>query len=203
MRVTLLWVGWLMMPAALGAQGRSPGGLDEASARLVEAIVWQAQADGLPADALRSKVAEGLSKGAGGPRIVEAVRRLDQRMRRASAALGAGASAAELIAGGAVLELGVPDAALGSLRATRADGSVASALVGLAFLVQRGMPVERSVPLVRELLEARVTEADFTRFRRLVEQDVRSGAPTAGAAEARARAWTRSGETARVPEFRP
>jgi hypothetical protein len=180
------------------AQGR-PGEtrLDEPTARAIEALVQQARAEGLPADPLRNKAIEGASKGADGARIVEAVRRLHERMRRAAVALGPGTSAAELVAAAAVLDVSVPDASLVALRVVRPGRSIASGLVGLAFLVQRGVAVERAVGLVRELLIADVNDTDFTRFRRLVEQDIRAGASAAGAAEVRTRAWIRHGVAVR------
>jgi hypothetical protein len=42
------------------------------------------------------------------------------------------------------------------------------------------------------MLDARASDADFARFRELVDQDVRAGAPIGNAARARARAFTRS-----------
>ncbi len=162
--------------------------LDPETAAAVEAILREAESDGLPPAPLRNKAFEGASKGADRARIVETVRRMHQRMRRAAAALG-GASPAELVAAVSAIDLGVPDSGIAALRRARPDGSVAGALVGLAFLVQRGAPVDRSVAVVRTLLSARASDADFTRFRRLVEEDLRAGAPAAGAAEARARAY--------------
>lgn len=195
--VTALWVA-LASAGSANAQSRPAElRLDERTVRAIEALVQQAVAEGLPADPLLNKGIEGVSKGADGARIVEAVRRLHERLRRASGALGPGTSAAELVAAAAVLDVSVPDESLVALRAARPRHSIASALVGLAFLVQRGAPVDRAVALVRELLRAEVGESDFIRFQRLVEQDLRAGASAAGAAEVRARAWISHGVAVR------
>lgn len=191
LRVLILLLG--ATPAVAQTETR----LDPAVAAFVAEAVARAEAEGLPGAPLRSKALEGASKGADAAAIRRAVERLAERLRNAQAALGS-ATDAELVAAAALLDLGVPERTLTTLRAERPDRPIAGALVGHAFLVQRGVPVERSTELVRAMLAASVTERDFAQFQRLVEQDVLAGAPVHGAAQARARAFIEHGGRIRM-----
>jgi hypothetical protein len=195
MRHRIPTVAAILLAFAAGgvmAQDALSGRLDAPTATAVRGIIAGATAEGLPAEPLRNKALEGASKGADGARIVTAVEQLLGRLREGRVALGGNATTAELVSAAAVLDLGVAPKAVSGLRAARPDEPLASALVGLAFLVQRGASVDGSVTLVREMLDARASDADFARFRELVDQDVRAGAPIGNAARARARAFTRS-----------
>lgn len=190
----------LATAAGTAAQDRLAERLDSTTLRAVEALLDRATADGIAAGPLRNKALEGAGKGAAGPAIVHAVEGLYLRMDAAKRALGGKATPDEQVAGAALLDFGVDTVALATLREAAADRSTTSALVGLAFLVQRGVPASRSVPLVRRMLEARATEADFATFQKLVDEDVRAGLPAAGAADARGRAIIRHGASLRSRE---
>lgn len=177
--------------------------LDSVTLRAVMQRVEMARAEGLPVEPLRNKALEGASKSASGPQIEAAVDRLLERLRQGRATLGDRASTPELVAAAAVLDLGVESSALGVLHRAAPDRSIASALVGLAFLVQRGAQADRSTALLEGMLQARASDADFARFQTLVEQDVRAGAPITGAAHARARAFIEHGGRVRAPSSEP
>jgi hypothetical protein len=165
--------------------------LDANTARQVGALVDSARRASLPTEPLVQKALEGASKGATAPVIISATRALLGRLAAARDALGQRTTESELVAGAAALAIGAPPAALRSLHDERPDGSVAAALVGLSFLLQRGVPADGSVEILRSMLRARLDDADFTTLQRLVDQDVRSGAPAADAAAVRARALIR------------
>jgi hypothetical protein len=188
-RVLLLLCTALAWPTALRAQDARLGArLDGATASAVAAVVDSARNAGLPTEPLVQKALEGASKGADGARIAAAVRRLAQRLGAARSALGAGAREDELVAGAAALELGAGTTTLARLRAQQPDRPIAAALVGLSFLLQRGVPAQGSLDIVRSMLEARLSDADFSALQRLIDQDVRAGATAADAASTRARA---------------
>jgi hypothetical protein len=172
--------------------------LDAPTARAVAALVDSAHAHAIPAEPLIQKALEGESKGAGGEAITAAVRRLSARLATARQALGAQAADAELVAAAAAMELGADAENLRSVRAQRPQGSLTGPLVGLAFLLQRGVPPKGSVEIVRSMLEARLSDTEFAALQRLVDQDIMAGAPAAAAAEVRARALIQHG-----PQLRP
>ncbi|HUF70699.1 MAG TPA: hypothetical protein VMM79_18770 [Longimicrobiales bacterium] len=178
----------IAVPAVASAQVRAAGTLDSASISAIDRIVAEAGGAGLPIEPLRNKVAEGISKGADGELIVRAVDRLRQRLGRAAAALGEAATTPDLVAAAALLDLGITDTHLRHIRAARPGQPVASALVGLAFLVQRGAGTDGAVGIVVDMLNARVSDAEFDRFRETVSRDVQAGASVTGAARARASA---------------
>jgi hypothetical protein len=165
--------------------------LDPAIVPGVSALVDSARAEGLPVEPLVQKALEGGAKGAGPLAIQQAVHRLLARLRTAHDAVGDSATEPELVAAAATLELGASPSALRALREERWEGSLAAPLMGFAFLLQRGVPPDGSLEIVRSMLQARLTDADFSALRRLVDQDVRAGAPPADAATVRSRALIR------------
>jgi hypothetical protein len=175
-----------VVPAAAAAQDGAR--LDHASAAAVERLLEEARAARLPVEPLRHKVAEGLSKGAAGPLIVRAVERLRDRLAVAASALGEDASAPDLVAGAALMDLGITGMHLRRIRSARPDRPVASALIGLAFLVQHGAGTEGAVSIVYDMLIARVSDTEFDRFRETLARDIEAGAPVTGVMRARATA---------------
>src|SRR2546428_3155761 len=94
--------------------------LDPDTRAQVTAVVDWARLAGLPAEPLIQRALEGATKGAPGPRIVTAVRRLSTDLGTARAALGDEASAPELEAGVAALRAG----------ATRKSSPISTACAG-------------------------------------------------------------------------
>jgi hypothetical protein len=178
-----------VLPTFVRAQEPATTRVKPDVARVIDAIVDNAVAAGLPPAPLRNKALEGASKGADGDRIIAVVRHLRDRLATARDVLGPGTTEAEYVAAAAALDVGASPASLAELRTARPGGSIAGGLVGLVFLVQRGAASSLATGIVRDLLAARATDLDFDRFRHLVEQDVRAGAPVGSAAQARARAF--------------
>jgi hypothetical protein len=178
----------------VGAQdARLTQRLDAMTAHAVSAIVDSARAAGLPSEPLVQKALEGASKRASGEQIASAVRRLHARLAAARSALGAGAAEAELVAAAAVLDLGASADGLRDLREPKIDRSLAGPLVGLAYLIQRGVAPDASLEIVRSMLRAKLSDTEFVALQRLVDQDIRAGAPAADAASMRARALIQHG----------
>lgn len=167
--------------------------LDATTAHAVAEIIDSARAQHLPFEPLIQKALEGGSKGASAEMIVAAVRRLATRLQVARNSLGADATEAELVAGAAALDLGADTQSLRSLRAQKPEGGLTGPLMGLAYLLQRGVPPKGSADIVRSMLEAHLSDAEFATLQRLVDQDIQAGAPAAAAAEVRSRALIQHG----------
>src|SRR3989442_3767824 len=109
----------LLIAAQVGAQDPRLDRLDPDTRTRVTVVVDSARRIGLPAEPLIQRALEGATKGAPGPRIVTAVRRLSVDLGTARAALGTGASAPELEAGGAPLRPGAAPQVLPNLPTLR------------------------------------------------------------------------------------
>src|SRR4029077_14663730 len=94
-----MFLALLLLPAQVGAQDPRLDRLDPDTRTQVTVVVDSARRMGLPAEPLIQRALEGATKGAPGPRIVTAVRRLSADLGTARAALGDGASVPELEAG--------------------------------------------------------------------------------------------------------
>ena len=160
--------------------------LDAASRLALQRLLDSARTDGVPTEPLVSKVLEGNAKGAPGPRIVQVVRALYHGLGDARAALGAGSTEAELVAGAAALQAGIRPTAIVELRRARGSRAVAGPLVVLADLVTRGVPPAAASDAVLRLARANAADASFATLRRDVERDIAAGAAPATAAELRA-----------------
>ena len=98
--LSILWSG------ALTAQASTPQ-LAPSLKAAVDRLADSVRALGLPTDPIFAKAAEGTLKGADEQRVMVAVRRLARELSDAKAALGDGATAAELEAGASALHAGV------------------------------------------------------------------------------------------------
>jgi len=172
--------------------------LDAATAAAVERIVQDARERGLPAEPLIQKALQGASKQAGGDRIVQAVRALYGRLETAKSIVGAGTES-DLVSVAAALEAGATRSSLERLRAARREGEpFAPACLTLAFLVGKGVEPDRAADVLGDLLVARARDSDFMLLQRLIDADVRAGAPPLEAARVRARGLI-VGPVRRVP----
>lgn len=167
--------------------------LDAPTAAAVAALVDSARGLALPTEALVQKALEGRSKGASGAAIVGAVRSLIRDLAVARDALGPDVNADALRLGAAVLDAGVSSVQLERLRPHRSGDGFIGALAGTVYLLSRGVPAEASLDLISGMLDARLTDADFSLLQRLVERDLRAGASPVEAATVRARALIRHG----------
>ena len=178
-------LGLLLAAAPLTAQeARLDGRVDAATRAKLAVILDSARAAGLPEDPLVNKALEGASKGAGGDRIVVAVRRLAADMTRARDALG-NASTAELVAGAAAVHGGAAPALLQQLRTEHPGASLEVALAVLTDLLARGVPPDTATRAVVALVGTKARDEELVAFRRNVERDIALGAPAAAAAVVR------------------
>jgi hypothetical protein len=186
--ITFALVGAALAQA--GAQDPRIGTrLDAPSITALRALVDSARAQGLPIEPLVEKMNEGVAKGADGPLIVTAVRKLTLEMASAHRALGTVASADEIKAAASAMHAGVPAVELGKIK--KQSGlrrSLTLPFTVLGDIVSRGVPVEAAVNAVRSLVGAGAKDADITKFQRNVSVDIEQGAPPAAAAETRAKA---------------
>jgi hypothetical protein len=185
--VTFALVGAALAQA--GAQDPRIGNrLDAPSITALRALVDSARAQGLPIEPLVEKMNEGMAKGADGPLIVTAVRKLTLEMASAHRALGTVATADELKAAASAMHAGVPAVELGKMK--KQSGlrrSLTLPFTVLADIVSRGVPVEAGVNAIRSLVGAGAKDEDLSKFQRNVSVDIEKGAPPAAAAETRAK----------------
>ena len=186
--ITVALVGAALAQA--GAQDPRIGNrLDAPSITALRALVDSARAQGLPIEPLVEKMNEGVAKGADGPLIVTAVRKLTLEMASAHRALGTVATADELKAAASAMHAGVPAVELGKMK--KQSGlrrSLTLPFTVLADIVSRGVPVEAGVNAIRSLVGAGAKDEDLSKFQRNVSVDIEKGAPPAAAAETRAKA---------------
>jgi hypothetical protein len=183
--------------------------LDTGAVLALAPVLDAAQAQGLPLDPLVQKALEGASKRAPTDRIVLAVRRLSAQLSTARTALGAAASASELVAGASALQAGVRPEVLASLRAQRPQSALTVPLGVLAELIARGVPADTGAMAVAALVGSDVSDAQLVALRRDVERDIGVGAPPTTALITRASGLTSgdgfgaSGITNRAGESTP
>jgi hypothetical protein len=134
----------------------------------------------LPDEPLYAKAAEGVLKGADETRILGAVRALAHDLGEARAALGGGASDAELVAAASVLHVGATPAMLRRLQQARPVGrqgrpSLAIPLIALADLLTRQVPPTVAADAIESLVARRAPSDDFGALRAAVERDIDAG----------------------------
>jgi hypothetical protein len=186
----------LMVQAVQGGDPRLAR-LDAETRTAVSAIVDSARATELPSEPLVQRALEGVTKGANGPRIVSAVRRLAGDLGTARTVLGSRAAASELEAGVAAMRAGASTQVLANLRSTR-RGSLTMALSVLADLVASGVPADSAAAAVLALAP-NARDADLVDFRKAVERDIALGAPPAAAASVRINAGAKTAANATPP----
>jgi len=174
----------LLLVTQVAAQDPRLERLDPETRSLVVSVVDSARAVGLPSEPLIQRALEGATKGAPGPRIVTAVRRLATDLGTARTALGTRATAPELEAGVAALRAGAAPEVLTQLRDARRP-PLTMALAVLADLVASGVPIDSAAAVVLALAPT-ARDADLVEFRKAVERDISLGAPPGASASVRA-----------------
>ena len=152
-------------------------GLDSPTLVAARRIIDDARHRGLPGEPLLSKVREGTLKRASPPRIAAAVAALAMRLDSSRASLGSQASASELIAGADALASGASPDALRVIRDATASHPISVPLGVLAQLVASGVPTNRAVAIVVEMLHRNVTPLQQLAYGNAVEGDAASGVP--------------------------
>jgi hypothetical protein len=169
--IILLALGLLLRsPAAAAAQDpRLEARLDSATRARVEAALASARDEGLPTEPLVQKALEGASKGAPGPRIVDAVGTVLADLRRAREALGVAAAEDELVAAAAALRAGATPTMIGEMRRVAPHGGVAVPLAVFTDLVAGGMGTDAAWRSVAELARKGGDDEAFLRLRERLE----------------------------------
>jgi len=177
------WLGVVfVMPLALGAQGASSSGAPQLAPSLkasVDRLADSVRMLGVPTDPLFAKAAEGTLKGADEQRVMIAVRRLARELSDAKAALGDGATGAELEAGASALHAGVSldlVARLGRASKERSTpGRLVMPLVTLADMVARNVSAQAAVASLETLISRGAVDAQLANLRSEVERDIAAG----------------------------
>ncbi len=185
--VLLLSLPVSMLRAQEIAYAASIAELDSVTQAALWKEVAQARERGLPIEPLVAKVREGRLKRATGPRIRAAVERLGERLHAARDALGAGASAEELIAGADALAAGAQPSSLRAVRAATTQ-SVTAPIGALAQLLASGVTESKAVEMVIRLMKRNASPALLVALGNQVETDVATGLSPAASAAFRLRA---------------
>jgi len=193
---------------AQGAQGTADDPLDRLDApsrASVEKALDSARALGLPSAPIVAKVAEGVSKGAGGSRIARVVGEMVVSMARAREALGPASTDAELVAGAGALQAGASPDALRRVRAAQPRRSATQPLVVLADLARRGVPARDAAGAVARLIQLGASDAELARLRTDIARDVADGVPPAAATSLRVEQFSARGslDPSRPPALPP
>ncbi len=191
--------------SALGQEARLEGRIPEPTRSEIDTILLNAQAAGIPTEALVDRALEGASKGADTALILRAVRRLDGELRSSRGALGIQSTEAEIVAGASALRAGAQPEDLSELRRARGEQPLTVATAVLADLVAVGVPVDTAVAAVLALAEG-VDDAEYIAFRQNVERDIALGASPVSALGVRldaAAEFTAGNQADRSPSQRP
>ncbi len=187
----------------LDAYDAALAGLPRDARTALAALVDSTRAAGLPAAPLERKVVEGVAKGADPARITQIVRAVAAGLRAARGALGA-ASDAELEAGGAAVQAGVPPDELRRVRASLPRGRPATqAFVILTDLARRGVPPGEGARAVARLVRAGARDADLAQWRAEVATDLAAGVSPAAAASGRTDTFLQARRPAGAPVVAP
>lgn len=151
-------------------------------------------AEGVPEEPLYQKALEGAAKRVPPERIVPAVRDYALRLSEARRVLGPDASGPLLVAGADALQRGVSREALRSLPADRPRSPLA--VLALAELVETGVPPERAIAMIRDLMSQNPNDGRMLDITARVRMLIRQGATPQEALERVMRALQR--ERARV-----
>jgi hypothetical protein len=170
--------------------------MDSVSLQRVRGLVEHARASGVPSEPLLAKVREGRLKRASDARIASAVAALATRLDTARAALGAEASADELVAGADALAAGASPSALRTVRSATAMRPISVPLGVLAQLLASGVPGPRAVTVIVDLLKRHVAPVQVLAYGNAVERDAAGGVPAEESALFRLRGVGTSGDGA-------
>jgi hypothetical protein len=159
-----------------------PAGFDAPTRAALESIVDSARASGLPVEPLFAKAAEGKLKNAPDAQIVAAVRSLASRFRVIRTELGSTLDVGSMSAAATAMGVGVPIAAIRSMRdaasgSPNAPADLAGALVTATDLVAQRVSPASAVSAVQALLARRASPEQFARLRATVGETIAAGRP--------------------------
>lgn len=153
----------------------------------LRALIDGAPARGVPAEALLTKVREGIAKGSNDVRIREAVRLLAQRLETARRSLDPAYSVGELTAGAGALQSGVAPSTLRDLRKAWPDRPLTVPLGVLTEMVADGVPLKSASTRLRDLMSRGANGAQLIAMGTSIRSDVAAGYEPGTALELRAK----------------
>lgn len=184
----VLMVGFALLAGSVGPVRAQDGGRDAIDAgqldgRLSEETIARlsriartAQENGVPAQLIRQKVMEGVSKGVRGQRLESAIADYARRLVAARSLLGPGASPAVLDAAAEATARGVPPARIRSFADSNRDQRrVVVGLRVIAELREAGVPTNPAVRAVQAALDRGVSGERLFSLSAAVRRRVRQG----------------------------
>jgi hypothetical protein len=137
----ILWIAPTIAASAPAAgMDRLRRVLDPTTLAVVDSVLSEAGAHGLPTAPIVSTALEGATRSLPGPRIAEAVRAKGHALDLARQTLGPDASTDALVAGASALLAGASPSALDSLAHAQRSESLVVPLIVLCDLLSRGVP---------------------------------------------------------------
>lgn len=178
MRRTILMLtaaSWLSAGGLAGqetARDRAQSAVSPDLFRELTTLVDEMAASDIPGEPLYIKALEGTAKRVPADRLLPAVRAYAGRLGEARRAFGVGAPTPLLVAGADALQRGVSPEALRSLPADRPRSPMA--VMVLADLLESGVPADRALAILREVMGQRARDGRMldisARVRRLIRQ---------------------------------
>jgi len=156
---------------------------------------------GIPGDPLYVKALEGTAKRVPADRLLPAVRAYANRLGEARQAFGADAPTPLLVAGADALQRGVRPQALRQLPADRPRSAMA--IVVLADLLESGVPEERAIAMVRQIMVQRVRDQQMLDASARVRLLIRQGMTPQDAVDQVRRSLQRTRDGSMGPPVRP
>lgn len=136
------------------------------------ALAVEATSAGIPEEPLYGKALEGVAKRVPPAALLPAVRDYARRLRAARQAFGVEATTPLLVAGADAIQRGVPPGALRAMPGDRPRSPMA--VVVLADLLESGVPADRALAMVREIMMQRLRDDRMldvsARVRRLIRE---------------------------------
>ncbi len=140
--------------------------------RELSALADEAGSAGVPTDPLYAKALEGAAKRVPAGRLMPAVRAYAGRLDVARQALGTEAATPLLVAGADAIQRGVTPETLRNLPSDRPRSPMA--VIMLAELLESGVPTDRALAIVREIMVQRMRDDRMldvsARVRRLIRE---------------------------------
>lgn len=178
-------VGMITKATIVDVDPRLQSRLDGRILQAVSSIVDSASSAGLESEPLVQYALEASLKARQPEQIVTHVSRYWSAMKRARAALGPGATPAEVTAGANALRAGIDIRQLERLRSARQGQRYAGALNALSSLVRRGVSADTAATVIVDLVLASASDEQISLLQSEIERDIAAGTPAGLATTAR------------------
>jgi hypothetical protein len=149
----------------------------------IEAIITDAEAAGVPADALAAKALEGAAKGVPADRVVAALNQYSLRLRESVQLLGRERGAPSIVSGADALRRGVPPEQLRTM-AMEHHGDLTVPLMVMGDLIEAGVPVRNAYRVVSRAMNQQQAHDEMLAIPGAVRQMMRAGQGPGAAADA-------------------